>query len=95
VGVWIRIRRIQTARTSPRTRSTIRVRQTIEDITGGPSAAGISAILGEPLLSKEEVRLGHRNLVRPCGDAVPESLQIADLLSLREGAEPLGLRKGR
>jgi hypothetical protein len=47
----------------------------IEDITGGPRAAGISVILGEPFLSKEKVRLRHRNLVRPCGDTVPESLQ--------------------
>src|SRR5205823_1851041 len=80
---------------NPMTQSTIRVRQTIEDIAGGARAAGISAILGKSLFSEIQVRLRHRNLVRPCGDAVPKGLQIADLFSLREGTEPLGLRKGR
>src|SRR6266571_289544 len=37
------------------------------------------------------MRLRHWNLAGPLGDAVPESLHIADLFSLREGAEPRGL----
>src|SRR5437867_13046034 len=72
-------------------RSTIRSRQAIEDVTCGPRAAGIAAILGKPLFSKNQMRLRHWNLAGPLGDAVPESLHIADLFSLREGAEPRGL----
>src|SRR5207245_3505722 len=37
------------------------------------------------------MRLRHWNLAGPLGDAVPESLHIADLFSFREGAEPRGL----
>jgi len=103
----VRVARSRTTGTSPRcrdrlaarqpadTRSPIRVRQAIEHVTGGPRAAGISAILGKPLFSKDQMRLRHRNLARSLGDAVPESLQIADLFSLRERAEPLGLGEGR
>src|SRR5256886_11565885 len=43
-------------------RSTIRSRQAIEDVTCGPRAAGIAAILGKPLFSKDQMRLRHWNL---------------------------------
>src|SRR5439155_10174568 len=98
-----RVARSRTTGTSPRrrdrlaarqpadNRSTIRSRQAIEDVTCGPRAAGIAAILGKPFFSKDQMRLRHWNLAGPLGDAVPESLHIADLFSLREGAEPRGL----
>src|SRR5207245_8053002 len=40
-------------------RSPIRSRQAIEDVTCGPRAAGIAAILGKPLFSKDQMRLFH------------------------------------
>jgi hypothetical protein len=72
----------------------MRAGQAIANIAGRPRAAGVSAILGEPFLSKDEMRLRHGNLARALGDAVPESLQIADLFSLRQGAEASGLPDG-
>jgi len=73
----------------------MRVGQAVEHVTGGPGSARVSAILCKPLFSEDQVRLGHRDLARLLGDAVPQILQIADLLRLREGAEPCGFGEGR
>jgi hypothetical protein len=52
----------------------MRVDQAIANVTGRPRAARVSAILGEPFFSKDQMRLWHRDFTRPLGDAVPESL---------------------
>src|SRR5688572_12047095 len=70
----------------------MRLGQAIGNVTGWPRAAGVSAILGEPFFSEDQVRFRHRELVWPLGDAVPEGLQIANLFRLRERAEPRRLR---
>src|SRR5262249_27392615 len=65
------------------TRSPMRVDQAIANVTGRPPAAGGSAILGQTFFRKDQMRLWHRDFTRPLGDAVPQSLQIADLFILR------------
>ncbi len=45
-------------------------------------------MLGKPFSAKDEMGRRHRKLAGRLGDAVPESLQIADLFGLREGVEP-------
>jgi hypothetical protein len=48
----------------------MRVGQAVEHLTGGPGAARVSAILGTPLSSEDQVGLGHGDLARLLGDAV-------------------------
>src|SRR2546426_2626094 len=55
-------------------RSTIRSRQAIEDVTCGPRPAGIAAILGKPLFSKDQMRLRHWNLFSLREGAEPRGL---------------------
>src|SRR3990170_6151990 len=61
-------------------RSPILLFQVVEHVMGWSSLAWIAAVLGKALLCELDVTLGNRNLARPLGDAVPEGLQITDLL---------------
>jgi hypothetical protein len=76
------------ARQPADTRSPIRIRQAPEYFVRGPRTTGVSAIRGKPLLGETKVRFWYRELSRPLRDAIPKSLQIADLLRLRERCEP-------
>jgi len=69
--------------------------QAIEHVMGWWSLAGVAAVVGKPLLCELDVALGTWNLTRPLDDAVPERLQVADLLSLREFTETSRLRDRR
>jgi hypothetical protein len=73
----------------------MRIFQAVEQVTDGAGAARVSAIFRKPLFGEHQVGLGYRDLAGLLGDAVPESLQIADLLRLREGAEPDRFGEGR
>jgi hypothetical protein len=73
------------------TRSPILAGQAIDHVTRGTRAARISAVLGKSFLSDDQVRVRYRNLTRFFGDAVPESLKVANLIRLGEGTEPGGL----
>jgi len=70
------------------TRSPIRIRQVPEYFVRGPRTTWVSAIRGKPLLGETKVRFWYWDLSRPLRDAIPKSLQIADLLRLRERCEP-------
>src|SRR2546427_3976551 len=65
---------IDSARQPADNRSPIRSRQAIEDVTCGPRAAGIAAILGKPLFSKNQMRLRHWNLFSLREGAEPRGL---------------------
>jgi hypothetical protein len=54
----------------------------IQDVTGRSCSAWISTIFSKTRLRKGEVRLRNWNFTRFLGNAVPERLQITDLLCL-------------
>jgi hypothetical protein len=56
------------------TRSPIRIREPIEDVTCGARPAWVSPILGKPLRGKIEMRFLHGDLARLPGDAIPKGL---------------------
>ena len=82
------------ARLPADTRSPIGTCQLPEHITGRPRAGRISSIRRKSLLGETQVRFRHRELSGSLRDTIPERLQIADLLGLRERSEPCRISDG-
>jgi hypothetical protein len=84
LGPVERRRDIETARGSATSRCSVTVPfcEPIQHSVGRLCPAWISTVFDMPLLGEGQVRLGNGDVAGPLSNAVPECLQIADLLCL-------------